>query len=102
MDPEIIATFKIDLDQVFPQEELVEQSKASAFEHFKTALWGACGVDSEGHPIELGMIAGALSMKRISASRSSPRMSYSLPQHCLLKKKYSSAHFRRPFQPRRK
>ncbi|MBW1827812.1 MAG: hypothetical protein JRI74_00105 [Deltaproteobacteria bacterium] len=60
IDPEIKATFKIDLDQVFPQEELVEQSKASAFEHFKTPLWGARGVDSEGQPIELGMIAGAL------------------------------------------
>jgi len=64
IDPEIKATFKIDLDQVFPQKELVEQSKASAFEHFKTALWGAHGVDSEGRPIELGMIAGALVNER--------------------------------------
>ncbi|MGD8530493.1 MAG: hypothetical protein PVG97_05900, partial [Syntrophobacterales bacterium] len=60
MEPEIKATFKIDLDQVFPQEELVEQAGASAFEHFTTPLWGAQGFDSEGRPLELGMIAGAL------------------------------------------
>ena len=60
VDPEIQGTFKIDLDQVFPQVELVEQTGASAFEHLKTPLWGAKGQDSEGQPIELGMIAGAL------------------------------------------
>lgn len=59
-DPRIKATFKIDLDQVFPQRELVEQSGASAFEHFKTPLWGARGTDAAGNSIELGMIAGAL------------------------------------------
>jgi hypothetical protein len=64
INPEIKATFKIDLDQVFPQKELVEQSKASAFEHFKTALWGAHGIDSEGTPVTLGMIAGALVSER--------------------------------------
>ena len=60
MEPEIKATFKIDLDQVFPQKELVEQAGSSAFEHFTTPLWGAQGFDSEGRPIELGLIAGAL------------------------------------------
>jgi hypothetical protein len=60
MEPEIKATFKIDLDQVFPQKELVEQAGASAFEHFTTPLWGAQGLDSQGRPIELGLIAGAL------------------------------------------
>ncbi len=60
IQPEIRATFKIDLDQVFPQKELVEQTGASAFEHFKTPLWGAHGLDSNGEPVELGMIAGAL------------------------------------------
>ena len=64
MQPEIEATFKIDLDQVFPQKELVEQTAASAFEHFTTPLWGAHGLDSEGRPIELGMIAGALVNER--------------------------------------
>jgi len=57
---EIRATFKIDLDQVFPQEELVKETGCSAFEHFKTPLWGAQGLDSSGQPLELGMIAGAL------------------------------------------
>jgi len=60
IDPEIKATFKIDLDQVFPQEELVAQSKASAFEHFKSALWGAQGTDRRGTQLTLGMLAGAL------------------------------------------
>jgi len=60
IDPETKATFKIDLDQVFPQKDLVEQTGASAFEHFKTSLWGAYGLDSDGQPLELGMIAGAL------------------------------------------
>ena len=64
IDPEIKATFKIDLDQVFPQPELIEQTGASAFEHFLTPLWGATGQDAEGHPIELGMIAGALVNQR--------------------------------------
>jgi hypothetical protein len=60
IQPEIKGTFKIDLDQVFPEQDLVEQTGASAFEHFKTPLWGARGVDSFGNPVELGMIAGAL------------------------------------------
>ena len=60
IDPEIMATFKIDLDQVFPQTELIEQTGASAFEHFQTPLWGATGLDAEGQAIELGMIAGSL------------------------------------------
>lgn len=60
VDPAIKATFKIDLDQVFPQTELIEQTGKSAFEHLQTPLWGAVGKDSNGQPIELGMIAGAL------------------------------------------
>lgn len=60
VDSEIKGTFKIDLDQVFPQAELVEQTGCSAFEHFQTPLWGAKGQDAWGQPIELGMIAGAL------------------------------------------
>ncbi len=58
--PEIAATFKIDLDQVFPQRELVAQTGRSAFEHFTTPLWGAQGVGADGEPLDLGMIAGAL------------------------------------------
>lgn len=64
IQPEIRATFKIDLDQVFPQKDLVEQGGASAFEHFKTPLWGARGLDSDGRPVEFGMIAGALVNER--------------------------------------
>jgi hypothetical protein len=60
VDERIIATFKIDLDQVFPQQELVEQSGASAFEHLLTPLWGDEGTDDAGRPVELGLIAGAL------------------------------------------
>jgi hypothetical protein len=60
IDTEVLATFKIDLDQVFPQQELVEQTGASALEHLKTPLWGDEGDDSRGRPVELGLIAGAL------------------------------------------
>ena len=57
---DIRATFKIDLDQVFPQEELVKQTGHSALEHFKTKLWGAKAIDYWGNEIELGLIAGSL------------------------------------------
>ncbi|MBF0431159.1 MAG: hypothetical protein HQK83_07780 [Fibrobacteria bacterium] len=60
INPALKGTFKIDLDQVFPQDKLVAQSGRSAFEHFKTTLWGAQGKDSDGNKVELGMIAGAL------------------------------------------
>lgn len=60
IDPAVKATFKIDLDQVFPQKELIEQSGASAFEHFQNPLWGATGIGKNGEELELGMIAGAL------------------------------------------
>ncbi|MFP4364299.1 MAG: hypothetical protein ACLFR1_10575 [Spirochaetia bacterium] len=60
MDSKKRATFKIDLDQVFPQEALVEETGASTFEHFMTPLWGAKGEDSQGEEVELGLIAGAL------------------------------------------
>ena len=60
VDPTVRATFKIDLDQVFPQKELVEQTQQSALQHLTTDLWGATGMDSRGHRVELGMLAGAL------------------------------------------
>jgi len=53
-------TFKIDLDQVFPNDEVIEQTKASVFEHFKSPLWGAKGQDAHGSTVDLSMIAGAL------------------------------------------
>lgn len=40
VDPCVRATFKIDLDQVFPEQELVAETGRSAFEHFLTPLWG--------------------------------------------------------------
>ena len=53
-------TFKIDLDQVFPEKELVRETGKSAFQHFMTPLWGAEGIDWKGRKVELGMIAGSL------------------------------------------
>jgi hypothetical protein len=60
VDQRVRATFKFDLDQVFPQERLVEEGGGSAFEHFQSPLWGAQGRDADGDPVELGMLAGAL------------------------------------------
>lgn len=54
------ATFKIDLDQVFPEEQLVRETGASTFEWLCTPLWGAGGKDSRNRPVSLGLIAGAL------------------------------------------
>ena len=60
IDPQIKATFKIDLDQVFPQDILVAETGQTAFEHLCSPLWGATGKDQTGRSVELGMIAGAL------------------------------------------
>ena len=60
VDPAIRGTFKIDLDQVFDQDRLVEETGRSAFEHLMTPLWGAAGLDHNDQAVELGMIAGAL------------------------------------------
>jgi hypothetical protein len=60
VDPSVRATFKIDLDQVFPQERLAAETGASALEHLTSALWGAEGRDARGRPVELGLLAGAL------------------------------------------
>ena len=60
INPETKATFKIDLDQVFPQQKLLEETGHSALDHFKTPLWGAKGLDSLGKEVDLSMIAGAL------------------------------------------
>jgi len=60
ISPEIKGTFKIDLDQVFPQSLLKEKTGATAFEHLKSPLWGAAGKDSNNNDVHLGFIAGAL------------------------------------------
>lgn len=64
IDPRVKGTFKIDLDQAFPQKELVEETGLSALEHFQNPLWGASGIDYWGNRVELGMIAGALVNER--------------------------------------
>lgn len=64
IDPGVRATFKIDLDQVFPQDALVAETGESAFEHLATPRWGAVGTDAQGREVELGMIAGALVNER--------------------------------------
>ena len=60
VDPTVRGTFKIDLDQVFPQPELVAETGRTALEHLQTPLWGATGRDTMGRPVELGLLAGAL------------------------------------------
>ncbi len=60
VNKETKATFKIDLDQVFPQQNLVNETGKTAFEHFMTDKWGADGIDSNQQAIHLGMIAGSL------------------------------------------
>jgi len=77
ISPEIRATFKIDLDQAFPQEELVRETGISAFGHLRTPLWGARGTDSRGEDVYLGMIAGALvNRKDIGDSLFTPDVPY--------------------------
>ncbi|MGR5175549.1 hypothetical protein [Vibrio mediterranei] len=60
INPTLKATFKIDLDQVFDQQKLVDETGKSAFEHFLDSKWGATAVDCEGNKLKLGMIAGGL------------------------------------------
>jgi hypothetical protein len=80
VDSRIKATFKIDLDQVFPQKELVAEAGASAFEHLRTPLWGARGLDIRGDPLDLGMIAGALvNEKDIGSSVFTPDVPFPEP-----------------------
>jgi hypothetical protein len=64
VDPQVRATFKIDLDQVFPQAELRAQTGKSMFEHLRTPLWGAYARGHDGRRLELGLLAGALVNER--------------------------------------
>jgi len=80
VDPDKKATFKIDLDQVFPQENLLEETGKTAFQHMMSPLWGAEGIDSGGHPVYLGMLAGALvNEKDIHTSLFTPDVTYPSP-----------------------
>jgi hypothetical protein len=80
VDPDKKATFKIDLDQIFPQENLLEETGKTAFQHMMSPLWGAEGVDSQGSSVYLGMMAGALvNEKDISTSLFTPDVTYPSP-----------------------
>lgn len=77
VSPEIRAAFKIDLDQVFPQGDLVRETGTTAFGHLCTPLWGAQGEDSDGEAVFLGMIAGSLVNRRdIAVSLFTPDVPY--------------------------
>lgn len=77
VDPDVAATFKFDLDQVFPQEALVEETGRSAFENMAHPLWGASGLDDQGGMVDLGMIAGSLVNERdIGRSLFAPDVTY--------------------------
>ncbi|MFW5879244.1 MAG: hypothetical protein ACOCUV_00310 [bacterium] len=60
INPNLKATFKIDLDQVFDQERLIRETGRTAFSHFLSPQWGATGRDSFNRKVKLGMIAGSL------------------------------------------
>lgn len=80
ISPKTRATFKIDLDQVFPQKNLLKETGKTAFQHLMSPLWGAEGVDSEGNPVYLGMIAGALvNEKDIALSLFTPDVTFPSP-----------------------
>ncbi|RMG67492.1 MAG: hypothetical protein D6710_11345, partial [Nitrospirae bacterium] len=77
IDPRVRATFKIDLDQVFPEEHLVKETGKSAFQHLMTPLWGAKGRDWVERPVSLGLLAGALvNQKDIGRSLFTPDVCY--------------------------
>ena len=77
VDTHVRATFKIDLDQRFPEEHLVSECGKSALELFTTPLWGATAVDYYGRAVHLGMLAGALvNEKDIDAGLFTPDVVY--------------------------
>lgn len=60
IDSRVVATFKLDLDQSFPQSRLLAETGQTALEHLTTPRWGARGVASTGETVDLMMIAGGL------------------------------------------
>jgi len=64
IDADVRATFKIDLDQVFPQDVLLAETGKTMFGHLRTPLWGATARGADGRKLELGMLAGALVNER--------------------------------------
>ncbi len=59
-DDRIRGTFKFDLDQVFAQQQLVNETGASAFEHIAADGWGGLATDSAGRTVALDFMAGTL------------------------------------------
>ena len=53
-------TFKIDLDQVFDQNFLIQKFNKTAFQLLRNKNWGGTAVDWKGRNVELGLIAGGL------------------------------------------
>lgn len=77
IQPDFKGTYKIDLDQVFPQKELLKYTSGTAFDHLRTPLWGAVGSNTKGNKVHLGMIAGALvNEKDISNSIFTPDVKF--------------------------
>jgi len=77
VEPEVRATFKTDLDQVFPQAELLAETGRTAFGHLANPTWGAHGTDAHGRPVELGMLAGSLVNERdIAAGLFTPDVTF--------------------------
>ncbi len=64
INPQLKATFKIDLDQIFDQKMLIKETGQSAFELITQSNWGADGVDAKGNSVHLGMLAGGLVDKK--------------------------------------
>lgn len=60
IDPQVRGTFKFDLDQSFPQEQLIAETGQSAFEHLTTERWGAQAQGASGEAVDLAMLAGGL------------------------------------------
>lgn len=60
VNPKLKGTFKFDLDQIFVQSMLIEQTGSSFFELIIQSNWGSNGVDAHGQDVHLGMIAGGL------------------------------------------
>ncbi len=65
VDSNMRYSFKIDLDQIFDQEALLETTGFSIFEIFKKQrYWGGSATDNEGKKVDLGLLAGALVNKK--------------------------------------
>ncbi len=53
-------TFKIDLDQVFDQNFLIQKFRKTALQLLSNKNWGGTAVDWKGRDVDLGLISGGL------------------------------------------